>query len=76
MANQVKPFTVPFCLGYMAWCDCDEYYEPEGVVYFDSPPKLGDTAVLCDGNVWTVTRESNEQMEIRMGRPAPPQSQG
>lgn len=66
MAKQVKPFEVPICLGYMVWCVCEEYNEPEGTVYFDSPPKIGDTAILCDGKTWKVKREPNEQMEILM----------
>lgn len=71
MSNQVKPFSVPICLGYLVWCQggstTDDYFrEPEGTVFFDSPPKKGDTAVLCDGKIWTVVSEPNEQMEINM----------
>lgn len=66
MAKQVKPFEVPICLGYMAYCSGDDFYEPEGVVYFDSPPKVGDKAILGDKKEWTITRESNEEMEIKM----------
>jgi hypothetical protein len=66
MATQVKPFEKIITLGYMVLCDGDDGIEPEGVVYFDSPPKLGDTAVLSDKKLWKVTRESNERMEILM----------
>lgn len=66
MANQVKPFESPICLGYLVWCECDDFLEPEGTVFFDSPPKIGDTAVLSDGKTWTVSRESNDRMEITM----------
>lgn len=71
MANQVKPFEAPICLGYMVWCQSDDdFREPEGVVYFDSPPKIGDTAVLSGGkhDLWKVVTESNDQMEITMER--------
>lgn len=66
MAKQVKPFQVSIALGYLVWCDCDSYLEPEGTVFFDSPPQVGDKAILCDGKEWTVVRGSNEQMEITM----------
>ena len=66
MAKQVKPFQNNIAIGYMAWCVGDDFREPEGTVFFDSPPKKGDTAVLCDGKTWRVTRESNEQIEITM----------
>lgn len=64
MANQVKPFQSNIALGYFAWCIGDDYNEPEGTVFFDAPPNIGDTCILCDGKTWTVTKESNEQMEI------------
>ena len=69
MSKQVKPFQSNICIGYMVWCeyhDGETAPEPEGTVFFDGPPKIGDTAVLSDGKTWKVTRESNEQMEIRM----------
>lgn len=28
--------------------------EPEGVVLFDRPPKIGDRKILCDGKTWEV----------------------
>jgi len=67
MAKQVKPFQIPCSIVYMAWCDyndCENTPEPDGPVYFDSPPKIGDTAILSDGNLWKVTREPNERMEV------------
>ena len=68
MANQVKPFEVSICLGFMVWCCGDDFNEPEGTVFFDASPKIGDTAVLSDGQTWRVVRESNEQAEISMER--------
>lgn len=66
MAKQVKPFEVPVCLGYTVYCSGEDFYEPEGIIYFDGPPKIGDKAILCDKKEWTVTKESNKQMEITM----------
>lgn len=67
MSKQVKPFEVPICLGYLVWCVYDDgFTEPKGAVYFDGPPKVGDTAVLSDKKTWRVISEANEQMEINM----------
>lgn len=45
-------------------------YVIQGVVYFDAPPKIGDTAVLSGGkdDLWKVVTESNDRMEITMER--------
>jgi len=71
MAKQIKVFQKTFqvhpAFEYTAWCDyndCENAPEPDGPVYFDSPPKIGDTAILSDGNLWKVKREPNEQMEV------------
>lgn len=69
MAKQVKPFESPICLGYMVWCDYEDGEtapEPEGTVFFDSEPKIGDLAKLSDGKTYRVKREANERMEITM----------
>jgi len=66
MATPVKLFQNNITLGYFVWCVGDDFLEPEGVIFFDSPPKIGDTAILSGGKLWKVCRESNEQMEIIM----------
>lgn len=55
MAKQVIPFKVPVCLGYMG-CQGDDFREPEGTVFFDSPPKIGDKAILSDNKEWDSSK--------------------
>lgn len=67
MAKQTEPFKTPITLGYMVWCDYQDGEtppEPEGIVYFDSPPSIGDVATLSDGKTYKVKSLPNEQMEV------------
>lgn len=66
MSKQVKPFSVPYTIGYRTFVRGEDFLEEEGPTYWDGEPKLGDIATLSDGQQWKVCKESNDQMEITM----------
>lgn len=50
--------------GYLVWCDCGHYYEPEGTVWFDHEPQIGELVRLGDGRDWTIQRVSHDRLEL------------
>lgn len=54
----------------MTWCWCDEYYEPEGIIWCSRLPRVGDIFKSCDGHEYTVTRVNPGSMEM-WGKAAP-----
>lgn len=57
MSKQVKPFEVPICMGYLVWCQGEDFRAPEGMIFFEGVPKKGDKVILSDKKEWTVVSE-------------------
>lgn len=58
-------------IGWMCFCWCDTYWEPEGVVMlsFNNPPEVGKAVKLSDGKEWTITSVNPNEFEIKVERP-------
>lgn len=42
-------------MGVPVWCQYDDgFREPEGDVWLEQYPEIGDELTLCDGNKWKV----------------------
>jgi hypothetical protein len=52
-----------FQIGYLVWC-CHDFREPEGTVWFDHEPMIGEKIKLCDGKEWTITKIRQETFEL------------
>jgi len=50
-------------IGYLVWVDCDNYYEPEGTVFFDHEPHVGERVKLCDGAEYSINRVNHNSLE-------------
>ena len=59
--DKERPFMIFY--GYMVYCSCGHYYEPEGIVLFDHDPKIGDTFRSCDGHEYILTKVNTETLE-------------
>jgi hypothetical protein len=46
--------------GYLMWCDCEHYYEPEGTIWWDDKPEVGDRWICCSGFTWEIIKVGAE----------------